>query len=126
MLWRVKRQQGTDFGRLIYEARLARGWSLRQAAKATGIGHTRLDELEKSQGWHTRMATEPSMEQVVQLARAYEMPVHELFTLAGFEPLYALDTDERELFGAMKSLSPAAKGQVRALIAELLRGGDGG
>ena len=108
----MEEQQGIAFGRFVFEARQARGWSLRVAAKATGIGHTRLDEIEKSVGRHARMATRPTMEQVVQLAHAYEVPVHELLALAGFEPLFELNEKERE--AVLKLRSSAKSGATDA------------
>lgn len=104
MLWPVQLQDGADFGRFIYEARQKKGWSLRAAAAATGIAYTRLDEIEKSVNWHSGKTARPRMEQVLELARAYELPEDELLVRAGFPPLITASAEERELVAIFRRL----------------------
>lgn len=113
MLGRVDRQEGAGFGATIYQARQAKGWSLRAAAKVTGIAYTRLDELEKGQNWHTRKAVRPTMEQVIRLARTYNLSIDEMLAHAGFEPLFTLDQEERELLHGFRQIP--RDGRLRAL-----------
>lgn len=126
MLWPVQKQGGADFGRYIFEARQKRGWSLRTAAAATGIAYTRLDELEKATNWHTGKAARPRMEQVLELARIYELPEDELLVRAGFAPLIAASAEERELVAIFRRLPEATRREALSVLKGLEEPTSGG
>lgn len=104
MLDRVERQADPDFGKVIFEARQRRNWSLRSAARELGMPHSRLDEVEKGRKWHTGLSARPTMAQVVRMAVVYEIPVESLLAMAGYPALHTLSEEERELLDAFRGL----------------------
>lgn len=95
-----------ELGRFLVEVRRAKGLGLREAAKAIGCTHQRLQELERGISVRTGNPTRPSMELVGKIARAYGLPSERLLALAGYAigDTAALSSEERELltvFGAL-------------------------
>lgn len=103
----VGKSRGPEFGKVIFEARQTKQWSLRKAAVETGVAYTRLDELEKGLNWHTGKAVRPTIEQVFRMADAYGLVAEHLLVLAGYEPLYRLTAMENKLLAAFRLLSAA-------------------
>lgn len=73
-----------QFGAKLRELRENKEWTLRRAAKAAGITHQRLAELEAGVARGTGKATRPSKDVVGRLARAYDVPKDFLLELAGY------------------------------------------
>lgn len=109
-------ERGPEFGKVIFEARQEKQWSLRKAAAATGVPHTRLDELEKGLNWHTGKAVRPTIEQVFRMADVYGFAAEHLLVLAGYEPLHRLTTLEARMLGAFRFLGAADQ---QALVEDL-------
>ncbi len=68
----------------IREARARSGWSLREAAKRTGISHSRLFELEAGISSKTGKSVVPTQDNIEKLADGYKLPIDHLFALAFF------------------------------------------
>jgi transcriptional regulator with XRE-family HTH domain len=98
-------------GDYIRTARERRGWSLREAAKRTGIPHSRLFELESGKSSKTGKPVVPTKSNLEALAMGYGLPIDNLFALAHFpgylkskEGLTGTDLSVLDLY---RSLSPA-------------------
>lgn len=72
------------FGAYLRQLRNERGLSLRKAALMLGIGHMRLDEIEKGKSRSTGHATRPRRELVSAIADAYGIPRDALLEMAGY------------------------------------------
>lgn len=101
------------FGEHVYRLRAARGWTLREAASAIGLSHSRLTEIEAGIDGHSGKPFVPAYVIVVQMAKAYGVPTAELLALAGHEPLMELASDEVELMRVYRGLDEAAKAELR-------------
>lgn len=66
----------TDIGKQLEQARRSRGWSLRQAEHASGISNGYISQIERGD-------VEPSLDVLLQLARAYDIPFEVLLKSAG-------------------------------------------
>lgn len=115
------RQQDTPFGETIFQARQARGWSLRQAAKALGVSYPRLDEYEKGVDWHSGKPVTPGYPIVMKMAEVYGLPVASLLAAAGYS-LPKLPEDEQAVLDGYRQLDAQGRDRVQALIKTLLRG----
>lgn len=116
MLAGVQREQASSLGQFIFETRRARSWSLRKAASAIGVSHTRLDEFEKATDWHHGHAIRPPYDVVVRMARVYELPVHELLGRAGYCQLCDMEPEEAELLTAFRRMDAPTR---QALLAHV-------
>lgn len=112
------------FGDYIYRARQERGWPLREAAKRTGIAHSRLDELEKGRDWHSGKQFQPSYAHVISIAKAYGLPLDQLLELAGHEPGVELSAKEWTLIAEFRGLTEGHQAEVMAFI-DSLKGREG-
>lgn len=90
------------FGEYLYAIRMERGWTLRHAAKMAGIAFSRLGEIEKGIDPHNGKAFVPNYVTVCRLARAYELPLNDLLTMAGHEPGIELTEEEWKLLAAWR------------------------
>ena len=90
-----------NLGETIKERRLARGWSITDAAKAAGLHRSYWGRLE--QGFYTS----PSPLYLLQVAQAIDLPVGELYALAGYEQPDELPTF-RPYLRAKYNLPPGA------------------
>lgn len=107
----------------LLRTRTARGWGVREAARAIGIAHSRLLDFEQGFDQHTRRPCKPSLDTLVKMAAAYEIPVVEMLARAGvgLEGV-ATDTDEAELLSRYRRLSARARSRLWAYLDDL----DGG
>lgn len=112
-------EQRDEFGVFIFHERQKRGWTLREAAKAAGISHSRLSELEAGFDTHTHKAFKPGYVQVIRLARAYDLPPEDLLALAGHRPGSELAPVEWRLVGAYRRLPSAEREELLALMEKL-------
>ena len=71
-----------SFGERIFEARMERGWSLREAAANIGISHTYLSAIEKEYDPRTGNSLSPSPDSLLKICNAYDLPYEET------EPLF--------------------------------------
>lgn len=95
----------TEFGSFIRELRDERRMSLRGAAKAIGIGHMRLDELERGVSRTTGRPTRPRRELLSRLAEVYEVPHDALLERAGYaREERALSQDEQLVVDLLRCL----------------------
>lgn len=69
----------TELGRLIAEAREAKGLSARRLEATSGLDHSFISKLEKA----TYQSV--SAETLTTLARVLDLPPEDLFTLAGYK-----------------------------------------
>ncbi len=72
------------FGAYLRKLRAERGLSLRKAALLLGIGHMRLDEIEKGKSRSTGHPTHPKRELVAVIADVYDVPRDALLEMAGY------------------------------------------
>jgi transcriptional regulator with XRE-family HTH domain len=93
--------ENKNLGETIKERRLARGWSITDAAKAAGLHRSYWGRLE--QGFYTS----PSPPYLLQVAQAIDLPVGELYALAGYEQPDELPTF-RPYLRAKYNLPPGA------------------
>lgn len=98
--------QDKAFGDLVYELRQARGWTLRDLAKASGISYGRLGEIERGVDSHSGKPFLPSYMAATRLARALGYPPADLLRRAGHEPGVELDPEEWGLVGIYRILAP--------------------
>lgn len=102
-----------DLGTLLRETRLARGWSLREVERRTGIDNAHLSQIE------TGHIEKPAMHLLYTLSRLYDLDYARLMRAAG----YATDEaapDARTLQGAaLDSLSDLSASQLEEAL-ELL------
>lgn len=66
-----------SFGERIFEARMERGWSLREAAANIGISHTYLSSIEKEYDPRTGNSVTPSPDSLLKICNAYDLPYQE-------------------------------------------------
>lgn len=66
-----------SFGERIFNERIARGWSLREASAHIGISHTYLSALEKEYDPRTGNSIEPSPDSLLKICNAYHLPYRE-------------------------------------------------
>jgi|HubBroStandDraft_6_1064221.scaffolds.fasta_scaffold678529_1 transcriptional regulator with XRE-family HTH domain len=93
--------KSNKLGATIKARRLARGWSITDAAKAAGMHRSYWGRLE--QGFYSS----PSPLYLLQVARAIELPVGELYAMAGYEQPDELPTF-RPYLRAKYNLPPGA------------------
>lgn len=62
----------SNLGKMLYDARKKKGWTLEEAGKAAGIGRSTLSKIENDQ-------TKPSFEVVRRLTKALELETPQLF-----------------------------------------------
>ncbi len=110
------------FSNKIKEIREQKGWSIRRAAKLIGISHTRLMELETGISSY-RKKTKPSIENIVKIAKIYELSIVDLIKLAGIaeykiflEELYILKDDEKELLECYRDLGRHKKAEILNML----------
>ncbi|MBP3301467.1 MAG: helix-turn-helix transcriptional regulator [Clostridia bacterium] len=63
-----------SFGERIFNERVARGWSLRQAAARIGISHTYLSAIERESDPRTGNPVTPSPDSLLKICNAYGIP----------------------------------------------------
>lgn len=111
-------------GEYIRTARERRGWSLREAAKRTGIPHSRLFELESGKSSKTGKPVVPTRSNLENLARGYDLPLDHLFALAHFPGYLKIEAgmtgEELGVIDLYRSLAPA-KQRLWISIGEGLR-----
>ncbi len=66
-----------SFGERIFEARIQRGWSLREASARIGISHTYLSAIEKEYDPRTGNPITPSPDSLLKICNAYHLPYQE-------------------------------------------------
>lgn len=66
----------TDIGKQLEQARRSRGWSLRQAEHASGISNGYISQIEREE-------VEPSLDILLRLAKAYDIPFEVLLKSSG-------------------------------------------
>lgn len=66
----------TDMGKQLEQARRSRGWSLRQAESVSGISNGYISQIERGD-------VEPSLDVLLRLATAYDIPFDVLLRSAG-------------------------------------------
>lgn len=115
-------QQGSTFGEYLLSIRLAKGWSLREAAKHVGLTHSRIDEVERMIDARTGKAFVPSYINVVKFAKAYGLAPDELLKRAGYEPGIELTSREWQIVKLLRQLPEDVQD---ALIAEVEQRIDG-
>ncbi len=80
-----------SFGETIFEARMEKGWSLRQASARIGISHTYLSAIEKEYDPRTGNPVTPSPDSLLKICNAYDIPFREteqVFTSVNEGDLY--------------------------------------
>lgn len=65
------------FGERIFNERIQRGWSLREAAARIGISHTYLSAIEKEYDPRTGNPVTPSPDSLLKICNAYDLPYQE-------------------------------------------------
>ena len=73
----------TSFGERIFNARMERGWSLREAAARIGISHTYLSAIEKEYDPRSGNPVTPSPDSLLKICNAYNISyrdVEQIFT----------------------------------------------
>lgn len=63
-----------SFGERIFEARMKKGWSLREASARIGISHTYLSSIEKEYDPRTGNPVTPSPDSLLKICNAYNLP----------------------------------------------------
>ncbi len=66
-----------SFGERIFEARMEKGWSLREASARIGISHTYLSAIEKEYDPRTGNPVTPSPDSLLKICNAYDIPYRE-------------------------------------------------
>ena len=66
-----------SFGERIFNARMERGWSLREASAHIGISHTYLSAIEKEYDPRSGNPVTPSPDSLLKICNAYEIPYRE-------------------------------------------------
>ena len=72
-----------SFGERIFNARIEKGWSLREASARIGISHTYLSSIEKEYDPRTGNPVTPSPDSLLKICNAYDIPygeVEKMFT----------------------------------------------
>ena len=112
------------FGAYLRQLRAERGLSLRKAALLLGIGHMRLDEIEKGKSRSTGHATRPRRELVFAIADAYEVPRDALLELAGYAREQPdLSGDEQLVVATMRRLDDHHRDLAVQMVSLLDRAG---
>ncbi len=66
----------SDLGKMFFEARKKKGWTLEETSKTAGIGRSTLSKIENNQ-------TKPSFEVVRRLTKVLELQTPQLFVQSG-------------------------------------------
>ena len=66
-----------SFGERIFEARMEKGWSLREASARIGISHTYLSAIEKEYDPRTGNPVTPSKDSLLKICNAYDISYRE-------------------------------------------------
>ncbi len=66
-----------SFGERIFDARMEKGWSLREASAHIGISHTYLSAIEKEYDPRTGNPVTPSPDSLLKICNAYDIPYRE-------------------------------------------------
>lgn len=98
-----------QLGPYLKELRDAKGWSLREAAKRTGLSHSYIDDLERGVSRATGKPTSPTVEALKALANGYGIPVMQLLMIAA-----GLDTSR-----AGKGIAPEERAEYHQLKEEI-------
>lgn len=88
-----------SFGTFIFNLRESKGMTIREAAKAVGISHSRLVNFEHGRDPHTAKPTLPSAELVGKIAAAYGCPMGQLLLIAGYSPWMVGETGAEAILG---------------------------
>lgn len=108
-----------SLGEYLKQVRLSKGWSLREAARAIGIAHSRVDEVERMIDARSLKPFVPSYVTVVKFARAYDLPPNELLRRAGYEPGIELEPDEWSLIRGFRGMPPERRQRLLAAMREI-------
>jgi|SRR5579859_2793553 len=105
-------------GTTLTEARKARDWTLREAARRTGIHNAHLSQIEKG------VILRPSPSVLFRVAEVYGLPFDRLLRLAGYaggdsSPAVAL------AFQALIGLSPELQNQAAVYLTQLRDSAEG-
>lgn len=111
--------QEPTIGEYLKQVRLSKGWSLRQAAKAVGITHSRVDEVERMVDARSLKPFVPSYVTVVKFAKAYGLPPDELLRRAGYEPGIELEPEEWSLIRGYRGLPLGQRQRLLTVLREL-------
>ncbi|MEB3196380.1 MAG: helix-turn-helix transcriptional regulator [Candidatus Sericytochromatia bacterium] len=95
------------FGSYIRRARLARGWSLDEAARRIGISKSRLRELESGVSLKSGKPTHPTAGNVAAVARGMGIDQDHLAGMAGLGfRIVPADMAESALLARFRALAP--------------------
>ena len=72
-----------EIGQFLKKIRDDLGYSLREAAKRSGLSHSYIDAIEKGKHPKTKAPVKPSPDTLKALAKAYDYPYEELLKVAG-------------------------------------------
>jgi transcriptional regulator with XRE-family HTH domain len=111
--------QEPNVGHYLKQVRLAKGWSLRQAAKAIGIAHSRVDEVERMIDGRSNLPFVPSYMTLVRMAKGYGLSPDEVLLRAGYEPGIELEPDEWALIRGFRGMPPERRQRLLVAMREI-------
>lgn len=115
--------QPSALHKILFEARTARGLSVREAARRIGVSHSRLLDFEQGFDQHTRRPCTPSLATLLSIAKVYELDPLDLMRLVGHDvPGMSLSEEERALIERFRLLSEEKRAALDGFLDELQRG----
>lgn len=104
----------SELGEYLREVRKLRGFTLREAAKRTGVAHSRLYDLERGISSKTGLPVIPTKPNLEGIARGYKVDLEGLVArsmLSGKSSLAGnLSVEELRVVTLYRELSPAKRG----------------
>ena len=113
-------------GEYLQEVRNNKGWTIREAARRSGISSSRIEEIEHSRSKATGKPTSPTLDLLRKLANAYDLPLTLLLEKAGIVPSQLDDHLEIELLQVFRRLSTRNKELGIGLLRTVLTSQTGG
>ena len=109
------------FNLFIKERRQELGFTLKKAAKATGVAPSRLHDLERGISSTTGKPTSPSHENIQKISKGYGVAEDYLLKLAGYPALGPASVDEERLVSHIRHLQDGHKAAVLDMVDHLYR-----
>lgn len=122
-----------SIGPKLKELRLAKRWSLREAARRLGISYSRLSDFEGGRTHSTQRPALPGPEVLARASEVYGFPEEMLLALAGHKLAESradyvpteVDVEIAEIAAIYRRLSPGRRNLLIQVVRAFDRSGDG-
>ena len=112
----------SSFGMELRRVRVAKGWTLREAARHLGVSFSRLGTWERGIDSNTKLPVVPPYQTARLMARVLQAP--QLLAAAGY-PIAGVSDDENELLEGFRRLGAGERATLVGLVREMLAAAQG-